>query len=83
ELAKEGLFQFPTVLGCVVPVIKVPGVKAGELTLTGAVLGDIYLGKIKKWNDQAIAALNPKVKLPDTDIEVVSSADCSGTSFIW
>ena len=83
ELAKEGLFQFPTVVGGVVPVINVPGVKPGELTLSGPVLGDIYLGKIKKWNDPAIAALNPKVKLPDTDIAVVRRADGSGTSFIW
>ncbi|KVD70091.1 phosphate ABC transporter substrate-binding protein [Burkholderia sp. ABCPW 14] len=83
ELAKEGLFQFPTVVGGVVPVINVPGVKAGEIVLSGAVLGDIYLGKIKKWNDPAIAALNPKVKLPDTDIAVVRRADGSGTSFIW
>ncbi|SAK93096.1 ABC phosphate transporter, periplasmic ligand binding protein [Caballeronia pedi] len=83
ELAKDGLFQFPTVVGGVVPVINVPGVKAGEVTLSGSLLGDIYLGKIKKWNDPAIAALNPKVKLPDTDIAVVRRADGSGTSFIW
>ena len=83
ELAKQGLFQFPTVVGGVVPAINVPGVKAGEMTLSGEVLGDIYLGKIKKWNDPAIAALNPKVKLPDTDIAVVRRADGSGTSFIW
>jgi phosphate transport system substrate-binding protein len=83
ELAKAGLFQFPTVVGGVVPVVNVPGVKAGEVTLSGEVLGDIYLGKIKKWNDPAIAALNPKVKLPDTDIAVVRRADGSGTSFIW
>ncbi|EKS72997.1 MULTISPECIES: phosphate ABC transporter substrate-binding protein PstS [Caballeronia] len=83
ELAKNGLFQFPTVVGGVVPVINVPGVKAGEVTLSGQVLGDIYLGKIKKWNDPEIAALNPKVKLPDTDIAVVRRADGSGTSFIW
>ena len=83
ELAKDGLFQFPTVVGGVVPVINLPGVKPGELTLSGPVLGDIYLGKIKQWNDPAIAALNPKVKLPDTDIAVVRRADGSGTSFIW
>jgi phosphate transport system substrate-binding protein len=83
DLAKDGLFQFPTVIGGVVPVVNVPGVKAGELTLSGPVLGDIYLGKIKKWNDPAIAALNPKVKLPDTDIAVVRRADGSGTSFIF
>jgi phosphate transport system substrate-binding protein len=83
ELAKDGLFQFPTVVGGVVPVVNVPGVKPGELTLSGEVLGDIYLGKIKKWNDAAIAGLNPKIKLPDTDIAVVRRADGSGTSFIW
>jgi phosphate transport system substrate-binding protein len=83
ELAKQGLFQFPTVVGGVVPAINVPGIKAGEMTLSGEVLGDIYLGKIKKWNDPAIAALNPKLKLPDTDIAVVRRADGSGTSFIW
>ncbi|CAN0619691.1 phosphate ABC transporter periplasmic binding protein [Burkholderia multivorans] len=83
DLAKDGLFQFPTVVGGVVPVVNVPGVKAGELILSGPVLGEIYLGKIKKWNDPAIAALNPKVKLPDTDIAVVRRADGSGTSFIW
>ncbi|MGA7817693.1 substrate-binding domain-containing protein, partial [Caballeronia sp.] len=62
ELEKQGLFQFPTVVGGVVPAINVPGVKAGEMTLSGEVLGDIYLGKIKKGNDPAIVALNPKLK---------------------
>jgi phosphate transport system substrate-binding protein len=83
ELAKEGLFQFPTVVGGVVAAVNLPGIKAGELVLSGEVLGDIYLGKIKKWNDPAIAALNPKLKLPDTDVAVVRRADGSGTSFIW
>jgi phosphate transport system substrate-binding protein len=83
ELAKTGLFQFPTVVGGVVPVVNMPGVKPGQLVLSGAVLGDIYLNKIKKWNDPAIAALNPGMKLPDTDIAVVRRADGSGTSFIW
>jgi phosphate transport system substrate-binding protein len=66
-----------------VPVVNLPGVTPGQLVLSGEVLGDIYLGKIKKWNDPAIAALNPKAKLPDTDIAVVRRADGSGTSFIW
>ncbi|CAG4886061.1 Phosphate-binding protein PstS [Paraburkholderia saeva] len=83
ELAKEGLFQFPTVVGGVVPVTNIPGVKPGELTLSGPVLGDIFLGKVKKWNDPVITALNPGIKLPDTDIAVVRRADGSGTSFIW
>ncbi|HLX02246.1 MAG TPA: phosphate ABC transporter substrate-binding protein PstS [Trinickia sp.] len=83
ELAKDGLFQFPTVVGGVVAAINLPGIKPGQLVLSGPVLGDIYLGKIKKWNDPAIAALNPGVKLPDTDVAVVRRADGSGTSFIW
>jgi phosphate transport system substrate-binding protein len=83
ELEKQGLFQFPTVIGGVIPVINLPGIAAGEVTLSGEVLGDIYLGKITKWNDPAIVALNPKVKLPATDIAVVRRADGSGTSFIW
>lgn len=83
ELAKDGLLQFPTVVGGVVPVVNLPGIKPGELTLSGAVLGDIYLGKITNWNSPAIAALNPKLKLPDTAIAVVRRADGSGTSLIW
>ena len=83
ELQKDGLMQFPTVIGGVVPVVNLPGIKAGELRLTGKVLGDIYLGKIEKWNDADIAALNPNVKLPDTKIAVVRRADGSGTTFIW
>ena len=83
ELAKQGLFQFPTVVGGVVPAVNLPGIKAGELTLSGEVLADIYLNKITKWNDPAIAKLNPGVKLPDTAIAVVRRADGSGTSFIW
>ena len=83
ELAKDGLFQFPTVVGGVIPVINLPGIKSGDLTLSGEVLGNIYLGKIRKWNDPAIAGLNPNLKLPDTDIAVVRRADGSGTSFIW
>ncbi|MCC8391757.1 phosphate ABC transporter substrate-binding protein PstS [Paraburkholderia sp. MMS20-SJTR3] len=83
ELAKNGLFQFPTVVGGVVAAVNLPGIKPGQLTLSGPVLADIYLGKLKKWNDPAIAALNPNLKLPDTDIAVVRRADGSGTSFIW
>jgi len=64
ELAKDGLFQFPTVVGGVIPVCQPPRIKAGDLTLSGEVLGNIYLGKIKKWNDPAIAGLNPNLKLP-------------------
>ena len=81
ELATAGLGQFPIVIGGVVPVVNVEGVKAGDLKLTGALLGDIYLGKVKKWNDAAIAAQNAGVKLPDLAIQVVSRSDGSGTTF--
>ena len=83
ELAAAGLIQFPTVVGGVVPVINVVGIKPGQLKLDGATLGDIYLGKITKWNDKAIAALNPGVALPDATIATVHRADGSGTSFIF
>ncbi|QET01183.1 MULTISPECIES: phosphate ABC transporter substrate-binding protein PstS [Cupriavidus] len=83
ELAKQGLVQFPTVIGGVVPVINLQGVKPGELVITGEVLANIYLGKIKKWDDPAIASLNPKVKLPNQDILPVRRADGSGTTFIF
>lgn len=83
ELQKDGLIQFPTVFGAVVPVVNVPGLKPGELRLTGQILADIYLGKIKKWNDAAIQELNPNVKLPDQAIGVVRRADGSGTSAIF
>jgi phosphate transport system substrate-binding protein len=83
RLEKEGLMQFPAVIGGVVPVVNLPGVKAGEMRLTGQVLGDIYLGKIKKWNDKAIADLNPGMKLPAQDIAPVRRADGSGTTFIF
>ncbi|HEU5293439.1 MAG TPA: phosphate ABC transporter substrate-binding protein PstS [Burkholderiaceae bacterium] len=82
-LAKDGLMQFPTVIGGVVPVINVAGIAAGQLKLTGAVLGDIFLGKVTKWNDAAITALNPGVTLPDAAIAVVRRADGSGTTFIF
>lgn len=81
ELAKKGLVQFPTVIGGIVPVINVKGVQPGQLKLTGQVLGDIYLGKISKWNDPAITALNPGVALPDAAIAPVRRADGSGTTF--
>lgn len=83
ELAKDGLMQFPTVIGGVVPVINVQGVPTRQMKLTGAVLADIYLGKIRKWNDPAIAKLNPGMKLPDAQIAVVRRADGSGTTFIF
>jgi len=83
ELDSIGLTQFPTVMGGVVPVVKLAGIKAGELKLTGKVLADIYLGKITKWSDPAIAGLNAGVKLPDQAIAVVHRSDGSGTTFIF
>ena len=83
DLTAAGLMQFPTVIGGVVPVIHVEGVKPGQLKLTGTVLADIYLGKVTKWNDPAITSLNPGVKLPDAVIAPVHRADGSGTSFIF
>lgn len=83
ELTATGLVQFPTVLGGVVPIINVEGIKPGELQLTGDVLADIYLGTITQWNDAKIAALNPKSKLPAESITVVHRADGSGTTFIF
>ncbi|MFZ1907912.1 MAG: phosphate ABC transporter substrate-binding protein PstS [Burkholderiales bacterium] len=82
-LEKEGLMQFPTVIGGDVPVYNLKGFKAGELKFSGALLADIYLGKITKWNDPAIAALNPGVGLPNQAISVVHRSDGSGTTFIW
>jgi phosphate transport system substrate-binding protein len=83
DLEKDGLMQFPAIMGGVVPVVNLEGVKAGQLKLTGPVLAGIYLGKITKWNAPEIANLNPGVKLPAEDITVVHRADGSGTSFLW
>jgi phosphate transport system substrate-binding protein len=82
-LAKDGLLQFPTVIGGVVPVVNIKGIAPGQIKLSGQLLGDIYLGKIIKWNDPALVALNPGVPLPDEAIAVVRRADGSGTSFIF
>jgi phosphate transport system substrate-binding protein len=83
DLAKDGLVQFPTVIGGVIPVVNIKGIQPGQIKLTGQVLGDIYLGKITKWNDAAVTALNPGVPLPAADIAVVRRADGSGTSFLF
>lgn len=83
DLAKDGLVQFPTVIGGVVPVVNIAGIQPGQIKLTGQVLGDIYLGKITRWNDAALASLNPGVPLPDAAISVVRRADGSGTTFIF
>ncbi len=81
DLAKSGLAQFPSVIGGVVPVINVPGVASGAMKLDGATLANIFLGKITKWNDPAIAALNGGLQLPDKKITVVHRSDGSGTTF--
>jgi len=83
ELDKAGMMQFPTVIGGVVPVVNIAGVAAGTLKLDGTTLANIYLGKITKWNDPALVALNKDIKLPDNDITVVHRADGSGTTFIF
>ncbi len=83
ELDAEGLMQFPAIMGGVVTVVNLDGIAPGQLKLTGAVVADIYLGKVKQWNDAEIAALNPGAKLPATEITVVHRADGSGTSFLF
>lgn len=83
ELDKAGLMQFPAIMGGVVPVYNVKGVNSGEITLSGPLFADIYLGKVKKWNDPAIAAMNKGVKLPDQAISVVARSDGSGTTFLF
>ncbi|KMJ44416.1 phosphate ABC transporter substrate-binding protein PstS [Xenorhabdus khoisanae] len=83
KLAADGLFQFPTVIGGIVLAVNISGIKPGQLILDGKTLGDIYLGNIKKWNDPAIAKLNPDLKLPDQNIAVVRRADGSGTSYVF
>jgi phosphate transport system substrate-binding protein len=81
QLEKDGLIQWPMVMGAIVPVVNLEGVKAGELVFDGTTLADIYLGKITKWDDPAIKKLNPKVNLPSTAIAVVRRSDGSGTTF--
>lgn len=83
KLSEHGLFQFPAIIGGTVPVVNIEGIKPGELKLSGPVLADIFLSKIKKWDDPAIQALNPGVKLPSTSIIVVHRSDGSGTTFGW
>jgi len=83
ELEKNGLVQFPAIMGGVVPVYNLKDVKTGELKFTGDLLAAIYLGKVAKWNDPAIKALNPSAKLPDEAISVVHRSDGSGTTFVW
>jgi phosphate transport system substrate-binding protein len=83
ELQKSGLVQFPTVLGGVVPVVNIDGIKQGDITLDGPTLAKIFMGEIKTWNDPAIAKLNASAKLPAQPIVVVHRSDGSGTTFIW
>src|ERR1700759_5287822 len=81
QLEKDGLAQWPMIMGAIVPVVNIDGVKPGDLVLDGATLGDIFLGKITKWDDAAIKKLNPNAKLPSDAISVVHRADGSGTTF--
>jgi len=83
ELQESGLVQFPMIIGGVVPVVNIKGVKGGALTLDGATVASIYLGEITKWNDPKIKKLNPKVTLPDTAIAPVYRSDGSGTNFLF
>jgi phosphate transport system substrate-binding protein len=83
DLQKHGLLQFPAIMGGVVPVINVKGIGNGEITLTGQQIADIYLGKIKRWDDPAISANNRNLKLPGQAISVVHRSDGSGTTFIF
>ncbi|TWB02253.1 phosphate ABC transporter substrate-binding protein PstS [Bradyrhizobium stylosanthis] len=83
ELDRLGLMQFPIVIGGVVPVVNIDGVKPGQIRFTGQMLADIYLGKLKSWNDPAIRAINPDIRLPNTAITVVYRIDGSGTTFNW
>lgn len=83
ELTKAGLVQFPLVIGAVVPVVNITGIRTGQLRFTGRLLADIYLGKITRWNDPRVAQLNPRIRLPSTAIKVVHRSDSSGTTFNW
>jgi phosphate transport system substrate-binding protein len=83
DLRKSDLAQFPVVIGGIVPVLNVEGVKPGEIKFTGTLLADIFLGKVKRWNDPEIVKLNPDVKLPAAAIAVLHRSDSSGTTFNW
>lgn len=83
DLEEAGLMQFPAIMGGVVPIVNLEGVAPGQMKMTPEVLANIYMGKITKWNDAKISALNPGVKLPDADITVVHRSDGSGTTFLW
>ena len=83
QLEKDGLVQFPTVMGGVVPVVNIEGIKSGDVVIDGPTLAKIFLGEVKTWNDPAIAKLNPNAKLPSQAIVVVHRSDGSGTTFLF
>ncbi|HEY2618311.1 MAG TPA: phosphate ABC transporter substrate-binding protein PstS [Acetobacteraceae bacterium] len=83
QLLRDGLVQFPLVIGAIVPVVNLDGIGPGQLRFTGRLLADIYLGKVRKWNDAAITELNPGVPLPNRSILVIYRTDGSGTTFNW
>lgn len=83
DLESHDLLQFPAIIGGVVPVFNLPGIEPGALKFTGELLADIYMGKIKRWNDMQLQQLNPGVELPDQDIVVIHRSDGSGTTFLW
>lgn len=83
EIEKEKLFQFPTLIGGIVPIINIPGIPSGKLILNGEILSEIYLGKIKNWNNKKIVQLNPGLNIPNKNIVVLHRSDGSGTTFVF
>lgn len=83
ELAAAGLYQFPTVIGGIVPIVNLPGLRPGQVRLTGALLGDIFLGRVTRWNAPQIAAINRGLPLPNLPITIVHRSDGSGTTFLF
>jgi len=83
DLEREGLMQFPTIVGGVVPVVNISGIEPESFKLSGRILADIYLGKITRWDDPAIVKLNPALKMPRQNITVVHRSDVSGTTYLW
>ena len=83
DLDRDGLVQFPAIIGGTVPIVNLEGFKPGELRITGPVMAEVFMGTISRWNDPKITALNPGKRLPDQPITVVHRADGSGTTFNW
>ena len=83
QLLRDGLVQFPLLIGAVVPVVNLPGIAAGQLRLSGPLLADIFMGKVTRWNDKAITALNPDLTLPALPITVIHRTEGSGTTFVF